>query len=85
MKGDELIDLGFDTQECIVVMVAANANATQNGEGEIFGEGVMEEVIGRAKEREREREEKVMKEEAEWKMAKGEGEMKSVPSSQQIK
>ena len=41
MKGDELIDLGFDAQECIVVMVAANSNAHENNQPEIFKEASM--------------------------------------------
>jgi hypothetical protein len=52
MKGDELLDLGFDTQECIVVMVAANSNAAEHHQPEIFSEEGMQRVMAAAKERE---------------------------------
>lgn len=55
MKGDELIDLGFDTQECIIIMVAANSNAIEHEQVEIFSEDRMQEIIANAKQRDQER------------------------------
>ena len=31
LKGHELIDLGFNAEECLVIMVAANSNAKELG------------------------------------------------------
>lgn len=63
LKGEELVELGFDTQECIIIMVAANSNCKEASLPEIFSETAMQSTISLAKEHDRIREEAALKEE----------------------
>ena len=61
MKGEELIDLGFDAEQCIVIMVSANATALENQHTEIFPEPRMKQIIAAAKQKSQERNEQMLK------------------------
>lgn len=50
MKGEELPELAFTPEECIIIMVAVNSQAKENGEHEIFKEEIMQRVLAQAKE-----------------------------------
>lgn len=49
MKGEELAELGFTPQECIIIMVAINSQSKEIGEKEIFSEEAMQVVLKKAK------------------------------------
>lgn len=70
MKGEELAELAFTPEECIIIMVAINSQAKENGEPEIFKEEIMQRVLAQAKEAQAIRNEKFMKQDLEQKMEK---------------
>lgn len=52
MKGDELVELDFSAEECIVFMVSANSTAKEFEFQDVFSEDTMKRVIEMAKARE---------------------------------
>ena len=55
--------MGFNAEECIVIMVAVNSQAKENNQAEVFAESTMQEVLAQAKEADKNRHEKMMQEE----------------------
>lgn len=68
MNGSELAEIGYTPEECIIAMVAINANAKEVNHKEVFSEETMQRVLAQAKEKQKDFEEKMMREETEHKI-----------------
>ena len=49
LKGHELIDIGFDAEECLIILITINNNAKEHGRQEIFNEELIQNIVKLAK------------------------------------